>query len=104
MCPSYISSLRIKNLTVTPRSQTPRGSINAHTMVWGLVGLHEPSPRVCISIHPEGESYSDLGRVLVPTEPPARVLARDKFMVSRRDSWVNRPCLSSLTLLSGAAR
>ena len=37
-----------------------------------------------MSIHPEGKSCSDIGRVLVLNDPPGRVLARDKFMASGR--------------------
>ena len=36
-------------------------------------------------------------------DPPARVLARDKFMGSRRVYWVDRPGLLSMTLLPGQA-
>ena len=54
-----------------------------------------------VSVHPAGKSCSDLGRVLVLNDPPARVLARDKFMGSRRGSWVNRSCLFSMTLMRG---
>jgi len=30
-----------------------KARVNAHTMVWGSVGHHEPSPRVCMSIRPD---------------------------------------------------
>ena len=44
-------------------------------LVSGLVGCcNNPSPRVCMSIHAEGESWSDLGRVLVLSDPPARTI------------------------------
>jgi len=46
--------------------------------------IDEPSPRFCKIIHPQCKACSDLGRVLVLNDPPERVLARDKFLGSRR--------------------
>jgi hypothetical protein len=57
-----------------------------------------------MSIEHKGKSHCDLCRVLVLSDPPATVLARDKFMVSRRGSLINRPCLFSVPLLRGRAR
>ena len=42
------------------------------------------------------KSPSEVGRVVVLNDPPARVLARDKFTVSRRVSRVDRPCCEGL--------
>ena len=56
-------SLRTKETSNGRKStlgQFARARVNAHTMVWGTVGRHEPTPRVCMSIHPEGKSCSDL--------------------------------------------
>ena len=42
------------------RPPVVRARVNAHTLVWGSLGVlvlhHKASPRVCMSIHPDGKS------------------------------------------------
>jgi len=50
---------------VAGRQRTGRGSSEQAARR----SFDEPSLRVCISIHPDGNSFSDLGRVLAPNDP-----------------------------------
>ena len=45
-----------------------------------VLGRNDP-PRVCMSIHPEGKSCSDIIRVLVLNDPPARSAAGEGAVV-----------------------
>jgi len=49
-----------------------RGRAILRTGTRPMLNLTTPRPRVCMSIHPEGQSCSHLSRVLVLNDPPAR--------------------------------